>query len=129
MVKTTLEAEQDGVGLTQVLLVELVEMDSVPLTVSYASPLHLMREVRMMGEGNAIHARLRHPTRKAVFDRACEIYADTFGDGAVRVNATFELIVMTGWAPDDSQPKPLRPGSASARLADALGTSETSLKD
>ena len=43
--------------------------------------------------------------------------------------ATFELIVLTGWAPDASQPQPLRPGSASARLADALGTQETGLKD
>ncbi|MDD9923380.1 MAG: SAM-dependent methyltransferase, partial [Boseongicola sp.] len=31
-----------------------------------------------------------------------------------------------GWAPDESQPKSLKPGSATTRLADALGVSETS---
>lgn len=103
--------------------------EAAPLTVSYQSPLHLMRELRAMGESNALHARLRHPTRRAVLLRAAEIYGQTFALPEGRVMATFEIITLTGWAPDPSQPKPLRPGSAAQRLADALGTSETPLKD
>ena len=82
-----------------------------------------------MGEGNALAARLREPTRKAVFDNAVQLYARHFGDQNQRVPATFELVCLTGWAPDDSQPKPLRPGSAKQRLADALAVTETKLSD
>ncbi|BBU59169.1 SAM-dependent methyltransferase [Mameliella alba] len=103
--------------------------DSAPLTASYASPLHLMHELRAMGEGNALEGRLRHPTRRAVLLRAAEIYAREFTLPNGRVPATFEIITLTGWAPDASQPQPLRPGSAAQRLADALNTSETPLKD
>lgn len=103
--------------------------DGYPFTVSYASPLHLMRELRDMGEGNALHARLRRPTRRAVLTRAAEIYTQAYATGDGRIPATFELITLTGWAPDDSQPKPLRPGSAAQRLADALNAREVPLKD
>lgn len=103
--------------------------DSFVLTASYATPLHLMRELRFMGEGNALSARRRTVAPRALFARACQIYAQSFGDEAGRVPATFELIVLTGWAPDPSQPQPLRPGSAATRLADALGARETPLKD
>ncbi|MEQ8898260.1 MAG: methyltransferase domain-containing protein [Roseovarius sp.] len=103
--------------------------DSVRLTASYASPLHLMRELRFMGEGNALHSRRRTLSSKALFARACEIYVESYSDEDGRVPATFELIVLTGWAPDASQPQPLRPGSASQRLADVLGAEETKLKD
>lgn len=102
--------------------------DGHPFTVSYASALHLMRELRHMGEGNALHARLRRPTRRAVLTRAAEIYDQTYGhDG--RIPATFDLITLTGWAPDASQPQPLRPGSATNRLASALNAQEVPLKD
>ncbi|KUF09543.1 methyltransferase domain-containing protein [Pseudoponticoccus marisrubri] len=103
--------------------------DSLPLTASYDSALHLMRDLRAMGETNAMAARLRHPTRRAVLLRAAELYAEGYALPDGRVPATFEMITLTGWAPDDSQPQPLRPGSAAARLADALGTDETPLKD
>ena len=103
--------------------------DSVRLTASYASPLQLMKELRFMGEGNALHSRRRTPSSRALFARACEIYVESYGDKDGRVPATFELIVLTGWAPDSSQPQPLRPGSASQRLADVLGAEETKLKD
>lgn len=103
--------------------------DAFRLTVTYASALHLMRDLRAMGEGNALDARLRRPTRRAVLLRAAELYADSHADAEGRIPATFEFIVLTGWAPDDSQPKPLRPGSATARLADALNARETKLKD
>lgn len=103
--------------------------DGCALTASYQTPLHLMRELRRMGENNALSGRPRVSMRKALVLRANEIYTETFGDMTGRIPATFELIVLTGWAPDSSQPQPLRPGSATLRLADALGTRETSLKD
>lgn len=103
--------------------------DSAPLTVSYETALHVMRDLRAMGENNALEARLRHPTRRAVVLRAAEIYQTSFAQPDGRLPATFEIITLTGWAPDASQPQPLRPGSAAHRLADALGTAETPLKD
>ncbi|MDO6730574.1 methyltransferase domain-containing protein [Marinovum sp. 2_MG-2023] len=103
--------------------------DAFRLTVTYETPLHLMRELRAMGEGNALDARLRRPTRRAVLLRAAELYSQLHAQPDGRIPATFEFIVLTGWAPDDSQPKPLRPGSAKARLADALKVPETKLKD
>ncbi|MCC1493106.1 SAM-dependent methyltransferase [Cognatishimia sp. F0-27] len=102
--------------------------DSWPLTVRYASALHLMRDLRAMGETNALDARLRQPTRRAVLLRAAELYAETYAGEDGRIPASFEIITLTGWAPDASQPQPLRPGSATARLADALGTTEAPLK-
>lgn len=103
--------------------------DGDPFTVSYASPLHLMHELRDMGEGNALHARLRRPTRRAVLTRAAEIYEEAYATDDGRIPATFDLITLTGWAPDASQQKPLRPGSAAHRLADALNAREVPLKD
>jgi hypothetical protein len=61
--------------------------------------------------------------------RAAEIYAERFGIAGGRVRATFEILTLTAWAPDESQPKPLRPGSAKARLADALGATERKLQE
>lgn len=102
--------------------------DSVPMKVTYKTPWHLMKDLRAMGETNALSGRLRHPTGKSVFLRAASLYESEFGENG-RIPATFELVFLTGWAPDESQPKPLRPGSASARLAEALGAVETPLKD
>jgi SAM-dependent methyltransferase len=103
--------------------------DSWALRAEYDNALHLMRDLRAMGETNALHARLRRPTRRTVLMRAAELYAENYATESGRVSATFEIITLTGWAPDASQPQPLRPGSASARLADALGTRETPLGD
>lgn len=103
--------------------------DTTTLTASYDSALALMHDLRAMGEGNALHGRPRNMMRRDVLRRACAIYSDHFSDPDNRVQATFELITLTGWAPDESQPQPLRPGSATARLADALGTKETAVKD
>lgn len=101
--------------------------DSIPMTVTYQSALHLMQDLRAMGETNALADRHRAPVPRRLFLRAAEIYAERFSDVDGRISATFELIFLTGWAPDASQPKPLRPGSAAARLADALGTREQGL--
>ena len=98
--------------------------DTFKLHVSYANAFGLMKELRGMGEGNALAGRIKHPTRSEVMERANDIYAAEFPAEGGRIRATFEFVVLTGWAPDESQPKPLRPGSAVARLADALGTTE-----
>jgi SAM-dependent methyltransferase len=100
--------------------------DAERLTVTYATPLHLMRELRAMGETNILSARRRQPLRRATLTRACEIYASHFATAEGRVRATFEIVFLTGWAPAPDQPQPLRPGSANARLADALGVPEVS---
>ncbi|WP_368185528.1 methyltransferase domain-containing protein [Aestuariibius sp. HNIBRBA575] len=98
--------------------------DSNPITVTYADPIALMQDLRAMGENNALHGRLRQPTRRDVFLKASQIYHAQHAHQDGRIPATFEIVTLTGWAPDDSQPKPLRPGSASQRLADALSTQE-----
>lgn len=103
--------------------------DSFTKTVTYGDALALMRDLRTMGEGNALMARLRRPTRRAVMLRAAELYAAHHAGPEGRIRATFEIICLTGWAPDASQQKPLRPGSAAQRLADALGTDELRLPD
>jgi SAM-dependent methyltransferase len=94
--------------------------DMVPFDVDYPDPIALMRDLRAMGEGNALAGRLRRPTRRAVIADAAARYAAACGTAGGRVTARFEVIVLTGWAPHESQQKPLRPGSAVARLADAL---------
>jgi SAM-dependent methyltransferase len=100
--------------------------DSHRLTVTYATAFDLMRDLRAMGETNVLHDRLRRPTRRAVFLRAAELYAERFAGPDARIPATFEIVFLTGWAPAADQPKPLRPGSARMRLADALGVPERS---
>jgi SAM-dependent methyltransferase len=94
--------------------------DALRTTVSYADVFALMRDLRAMGETNALIARHRAPARRNLFARAAAIYADRYPDEAGRIRATFEVIFLTGWAPHESQQKPLRPGSAKARLAEAL---------
>ena len=114
-------------GLLQRAGFGLPVADSFTTTVRYRDAFHLMRDLRAMGEGNALAARLLRPTRRRVFARAAELYQALQGpDG--RIPATFEIVVLTGWAPHDSQQKPLRPGSAAYRLADALQAAELPTK-
>jgi SAM-dependent methyltransferase len=94
------------------------------LTVRYSSPFVLMSELRRMGATNALAERRRKPLRRATLNHMAEIYAQRFADRDGKVRATFDLIWLSGWAPHESQQKPLRPGSAQTRLADALGTRE-----
>jgi len=96
-------------------------VDAETVTVSYGNPLKLLLDLRGMGETNANKDRRRNFTRRTTLLRACEIYIETFADSAGRIPATFEIITMTAWAPDPSQQKPLKPGSANSLLADALG--------
>ncbi len=116
-------------GLLQRAGLALPVADSVTLKTEYRDVWHLMRDLRAMGETNAMMSRLRKPTRRAVFDAAADLYHAHYGTDTGRITATFELIFLAGWAPADSQPKPLRPGSARQRLADALSTDETPLND
>ncbi len=116
-------------GLLQRAGFALPVADSARLTAEYRDLPHLMHDLRAMGETNSLSARVKHLTRRRVFSRAQEIYTEHFATPQGRLRATFELICLTGWSPDDSQQKPLRPGSAQARLADALGTKEGKLSD
>ena len=103
--------------------------DTLTLTADYRDLTHLLHDLRGMGETNALSNRLRRPTRRAVFDAAADLYAAHFATPEGRLPASFEIACLTGWAPDESQQKPLRPGSAAMRLADALGATETPLPD
>jgi SAM-dependent methyltransferase len=96
------------------------------LTVRYPSPLALMHDLRRMGATNPLVDRSRRPLRRATLARMLEIYAQRFADPDGRIRATFEIIFLSGWAPHESQQKPLAPGSAKTRLADALRTQERS---
>ena len=98
--------------------------DSDRLTVNYPNMYRLMKDLRGMGEQNVLLGRLRHPTKRAVFVRAAEIYQDKFGLTNGSIPASFEIITLTGWAPHESQQKPLRPGSARTRLASAVDSDE-----
>ncbi len=102
--------------------------DADLVTVTYSSPLALFHDLRGMGATNVLTARRKTFLRRATLFRALEIYQERFAAPGGRIRASFELIHLAGWAPDESQQKPLRPGSAAARLADALGTTEHKLK-
>lgn len=95
-------------------------VDSQSLTVRYDSLFPLMRDLKAMGMGNPLVARSRRPTSRRFFMRAAEIYAERYSDPDGRVRATFSIVYASGWAPHESQQKPLKPGSAKMRLADAL---------
>ncbi|KIN62791.1 SAM-dependent methyltransferase [Sulfitobacter noctilucicola] len=120
---------RDMGGLLQRAGFALPVADQISQTVEYGDAYALMRDLRAMGENNALAGRLRKPTRRAVLHRAATLYRDAFSTAAGRISATFELTFLAGWAPSDSQPKPLRPGSAQSRLADALNAHETKLPD
>jgi SAM-dependent methyltransferase len=96
----------------------VVDLDAV--VARYATLGALMRDLRAFGAANALHLRSRRPLRRAVVERAGQVYAERFADSDGRLRASFETIWLTGWAPHESQPKALKPGSAAMRLADAL---------
>ena len=114
---------RDAGGLLQRAGLALPVADILSQNVSYETAFHLMRDLRAMGEANALAARQKTFTPKHLFAEAARIYSENYTTSG-RVNTTFELIFLSGWAPHDSQQKPLRPGSAQARLADALKTTE-----
>ncbi|MBY5592262.1 methyltransferase domain-containing protein [Rhizobium leguminosarum] len=103
-------------------------IDAENYTVRYDSLFPLMRDLRAMGMSNPLADRARMPLTRAFFLRAAEIYAERYSDPDGRIRATFSIIYASGWAPHESQQKPLKPGSAKARLADALKVDEHKLK-
>jgi SAM-dependent methyltransferase len=113
-------------GLLQRAGFALPVIDSERIIVRYDTVFALMHDLRRMGAGNALTERRRKPLRRATLLRMAEIYGERFVDPDKRLRATFEVIWLSGWAPHESQQKPLKPGSATTRLADVLGTSEIS---
>jgi SAM-dependent methyltransferase len=101
--------------------------DSFCLNASYENQYGLMKDLRGMAETNVLSQRIRHFTPRRLFDTSAKKYAESFPSENARIAATFEIVTLTGWAPDENQPKALRPGTATNRLAEALGTSETKL--
>ena len=113
-------------GLLQRAGFALPVTDVDRLTVCYGSVFDLLRDLRRMGATNSLIARRRKPLRRATLQRMAEIYALQFADPNGRVRATFDIVWLSGWAPHPDQQQPLKPGSAKARLADALGAREIS---
>jgi SAM-dependent methyltransferase len=117
---------REGGALLQRAGFALPVADVERVTVRYREPLRLLADLRAMGETNVLTARRKRFWRRATLMRAMALYRERFAGADGKVPATFELAVLTAWAPHESQPKPLRPGSARVRLADALGTRERS---
>jgi NADH dehydrogenase [ubiquinone] 1 alpha subcomplex assembly factor 5 len=99
-------------------------VDTDMLTFSYADPLALMRELQGLGEANVVAQRARGLTGRRLLRRASELYHERFAGPDGRIPATFQVLYLTAWVPDASQQRPLRPGSAKHRLADALDAEE-----
>ena len=90
----------------------------------YDNAFALMADLRAMGATNVLAERRRSFTRRATLLRMAELYQQRFADADGRIRATFEIVWISGWAPDESQQKPLKPGSAKMRLAEALAVPE-----
>ena len=114
-------------GLMQRAGFALPVADVVTQAVEYRALSSLFRDLRAMGETNALGARIRHFASRRLFAAAEAIYRASFATPEGNLRATFELQFLTGWAPHDSQQVPLRPGSAKTRLADALRVPERPL--
>ncbi|SNY92338.1 Methyltransferase domain-containing protein [Cohaesibacter sp. ES.047] len=116
---------RDMGGLLQRAGFALPVVDQDTLTVRYDSMFDLIKDLRRMGATNALVDRPRGGLRRDVLMRAAEIYQRDFSDPDGRVRATFQILSLSGWAPHESQQKPLTPGSAKASLAHALGDKST----
>ena len=115
---------RDGGDLLQRAGFALPVVDRERIGATYEHAFSLMIDLRNMGETNAVAERRRRFTRRQTLVDAAEVYLRRFADNSGRLHATFDTIFLTGWAPAEGQPRPLRPGSATARLADALGSRE-----
>ncbi len=102
-------------------------IDSEKITVTYSNALKLMEDIRGMGESNALMERKKGFSSYDYFGHVVQKYAERFSDNEGRIQATFEVIFLIGWAPHESQQKPLKPGSAQNRLADILKSEEEKL--
>lgn len=117
----------DAAGLLQRAGFALPVADVDRVRVRYDHPLKLMADLRRMGETSILAERHPRPLTRKVLARAFEIYQRDFAGPDGRIAATFEILTLTGWSPSEIQQKPLRPGSAKMRLADALGGEEQSV--
>ncbi len=104
-------------------------VDAENIEVTYENIFKLMADLRAMGETNAVLERRKSPSNRATFMRAAQLYAEKFTNERNRIVATFQIVTLTAWSPHASQQKALRPGSAKAKLADALETNEISLDE
>ena len=104
----------------------MADVDRV--TVRYPDLLALFRDLRAMGETNVLAGAVR-PLTRSIVGRAAQLYAERHTDTDGRITATFEIVHLAGWAPHESQQKPLPRGSAKMRLADALGVREQTGED
>jgi SAM-dependent methyltransferase len=119
---------RDAGGLLQRAGFALPVVDSDTIEVTYENAFRLMADLRGMGETNAVKARHKANPGKRLFLRAAELYQERFAEADGRLLATFQVLYLSGWSPHESQQQPLRRGSASQRLADALSTEEQPLK-
>lgn len=115
-------------GLLQRAGLALPVADVERTTVRYSNFANLVNDLRTLGETNALHERLRKPLPAAALQATIARYRSAHSD-ETKLRATFDIVYLIGWAPHESQQKPLRPGSARTRLADALGTTEHSAGD
>ena len=111
----------DAGGLLQRAGLALPVTDIETHTVRYANPFALMQEIRALGASNPLADRPGKLMTPGLLAAAAQVYADEFSDPDGRIRATLEIIWMSGWAPDESQQKPLMPGSAQVSLKDVLG--------
>ena len=118
----------DGAGLLQRAGFALPVADVDRLTVRYPDLFALIRDLRAMGETNVLAGTIR-PLTRPIIARAAALYSQRYGEADGRIPATFEIVNLAGWAPHESQPKPLPRGSARVRLADALGVVEHGRRD
>jgi SAM-dependent methyltransferase len=107
-------------GLLQRAGLALPVTDVDRVVVRYDSAFALMADLRRMGASNILVERRRTPTRRATMLRMAQIYGERFADADGRIRATFDVIWLSGWAPHESQQKPLRPGSAKESLEAAV---------
>jgi NADH dehydrogenase [ubiquinone] 1 alpha subcomplex assembly factor 5 len=112
---------RDAAGLLQRAGFALPVADVDTVTVTYGDFFALLRDLRGMGETNLLLDRLKRPTRRTVFARAAAIYQERFADAEGRLPATFQILFLTGWAPDPSQQQPAKRGSGKTSLKDVLG--------
>jgi SAM-dependent methyltransferase len=117
---------RDMGGLLQRAGFALPVADVETVTVRYDDIFALLRDLRAMGLTSSLLDRSRKPLSKRFWLEAARLYATRFADPDGRIRASFDMVWVSGWAPHDSQQKPLKPGSAKVRLAQALGVAETS---
>ena len=118
---------RDAGGLLQRAGFALPVVDTDRLKVRYDNALALMKDLKALGLSNSLAERHRSLVTPGLLAMVCAHYDQTFADPDNRIRATVQMIYLTGWSPHESQQKPLRPGSAKTRLADALKVDERKL--